>query len=148
MSLLDSPTPTTFRYQMGSDPGQPLGQQNADPGTDQYAEYWRVRRLVVENNVIELTPSLPLGFAPSTGIFLDDYKQLTSLYLYLQTVIRGNVIRALNDVPDSLSIGINLIKCEIAITEQNVIDPAVGTPIVQSLSGSFPNRCFSPSVDH
>src|SRR5947207_1277577 len=62
---------------------------------------------------------------------------IISLIRCLQTLILGNVIRALNDVPDSLSIGINLIKCEIAITEQNVIDPAVGTPIVQSLSGSL-----------
>ena len=62
---------------------------------------------------------------------------IISLIRCLQTLILGNVIRALNDVPDSLSIGINLIKCEIAITEQNVIDPAVGTPIVQNLSGSL-----------
>jgi len=38
-------------------------------------------------------------------------------------------------VPDSLSIGIKLVNCEIAITEQNVIDPAVATGIVQNLSG-------------
>ena len=60
--VLDVPTSTTFRYQMGSPPGK-----DADTNTGDYEEYWRVRRLVVENNVIELTPSLPLGFAPSTG---------------------------------------------------------------------------------
>ena len=53
----------------------------------------------------------------------------------LQKIIRGNVIRALNDVSDSLSIGINLLKCENAVAEQNVIDPALGTPILQSQSG-------------
>ena len=47
MSLLDSPTPTTFRYQMGANPGI-----NAEANTGDYAEYWRVRRLVAENNLI------------------------------------------------------------------------------------------------
>ena len=115
---------------MGANPGI-----NAEANTGEYAEYWRVRRLVVENNVIELTPSLPLGFAPSTGIFLADYVQRSSLYLYMQTVIRGNAILEVNDLADPLSIGISLVECESAVTEQNVIDTAVGTLILQSQSG-------------
>ena|SRR2546429_7498686 len=55
----------------------------------------------------------------------------------LQKIIRGNVIRALNDVPHSLSIGISLLKCESAVAEQNVIDPAVGITIIQNLSGAL-----------
>src|SRR2546430_1424205 len=130
MSLLDSPTPTTFRYQMGANPGI-----NAEANTGEYAEYWRVRRPLVGDKVIEMKPSLPLRLAPSTGLFLADYVQRSSLYLYMQTVIRGNAILEVNDLADPLSIGISLVECESAVTEQNVIDTAVGTLILQSQSG-------------
>ena len=111
--VLDAPTLTTFRYQMGENPGQ-----NADLNTGQYAEYWRVRRLVVEKNVAELTPTLP-GTSASFGILLSDYIPLSSLYLYLQSVIRGNVICEVNDASDPSSYGIGLVKCESAITERD-----------------------------
>jgi hypothetical protein len=129
--VLDAPIPTTFRYQMGVNPGQ-----NADQNSGLYAEYWRVRRLVVENNAVELTPTLP-GTSASLGILLADYPQRSSLNLYLQSVIRENVIREVNDATDSSSIGIYLWKCENALTEQNLIDPAVGSAILQYSSGSL-----------
>jgi hypothetical protein len=47
------------------------------------------------------------------------------------------MIREVNDAADASSVGIDLVKCESAITEQNVIDPAVGTAIVQDQSGSL-----------
>lgn len=121
--------PTTFTYQLGTDPGS-----NADSNTGQYAEYWRVRRLVVENNVVELTPTLS-GTGGRYGIILADYPNRSSVNIYLQSVLRGNVIREVNDAPDTSSFGIGLAKCESAVTEQNVIDPAVGTAIVQNVSG-------------
>jgi hypothetical protein len=129
--VLDVPTPTTFRYQMSASPGG-----NADANTGQYAEYWRVRRLVVENNVIELTPTLP-GTSASFGILLADYPQRSSLNLYLQSVIRSNVIHEVNDAADANSVGIYLWKCENGVTEQNMIDPAVGTAILQYSSGTL-----------
>ena len=137
-------TPTSsFTYQMSSSPGQP-----ADSETGVYAEYWRIRNLVVENNVIELALSAP-PLPPSFGIFLADYNNLTSLDIFLQNVIRGNVIREADNVPDPSSFGIALVKCENAITEQNVIDPAVGTAIVQNLSEAleyFDNESPAGSV--
>ena len=92
--------------------------------------------MVVENNVMELTQTLP-GTSASFGILLADYPQLSSLNLYLQSVIRGNVIREVNDAADPNSVGIYLWQCEAAITEQNVIDPAVGSAILQYASGAL-----------
>src|SRR2546429_674734 len=60
---------------------------------------------------------------------------IISLISCLQTVIRGNAILEVNDLADPLSIGISLVECESAVTEQNVIDTAVGTLILQSQSG-------------
>ena len=103
-------------------------------GTISYAEYWRIRNIVVENNLIELALSAP-PLPPSYGVYLADTQDQTSLDIYLQSVIRGNVIRELNDVPDPNSFGIGLVKSGSALIEQNVIDPAVGTPIEQNHSG-------------
>src|SRR5439155_8976323 len=52
--------PTTFTYKMSGSPGGP-----AVPGTAAYAEYWRLRRLVIEANIVELTSSSP-PLSPST----------------------------------------------------------------------------------
>src|SRR2546429_7117753 len=66
---------------------------------------------------------------------------IISLISCLQTVIRGNAILEVDDLADPLSIGISLVKCESAVTEQNVIDAAVGTPIFQKLSGALEYFC-------
>ena len=83
-----------------------------------------------------LTPNLP-GTSASRGIELADYPQRSSLNIYLQSVIRGNLVREVNDAADPSSEGIALAKCQNAIIEQNVIDPAVGIAIVQNLSGAL-----------
>jgi hypothetical protein len=61
----------------------------------------------------------------------------TSLDSRLQSVIRGNVIREVNDAADPNSVGIYLWQCEAAIAEHNVIDPAVGSAILQYASGAL-----------
>src|ERR1051326_1260208 len=63
--VLDVPTSTSFKYQLDANPGS-----DAVTDTGQYAEYWRVRRLVVENNVVELTPPFPEPLRQSLLLWL------------------------------------------------------------------------------
>src|SRR5205814_4243958 len=55
--------PTSFTYKMSAVPAA-----DATPGSATYAEFWRIRRLVVENNVIELAPTPSATHAQSVGI--------------------------------------------------------------------------------
>ena len=73
----------------------------------------------------------------AAGIELIDDHNVTTLYPYLEILIRGNLIRHVGDVADSLAIGIYFIKVENALVQENVIDAAVGRPIVQNNAGAL-----------
>jgi hypothetical protein len=109
-----------------------------------YQEVWQTRRTVIEDNVIELTPSLPNPpHAGAAGILLVDYLYSTTFPRFVDLVIRGNVIRELNDSPDSNTWGISLYNCSGGIVEDNVIDPKIGNSLKQDKSSGmqyFNNR--------
>ncbi len=124
---------TSFTYQMTGIPNA-----NSDTTNCFYVEYLRIRRVVIENNVIELSSAAPPN-PPSFGVLLADFNNdsVTTLSVYLQAIIRRNCIRKVDDLPDGNSAGISLAKSEHAVIEENVIDPAITTPLYQRLSGAF-----------
>jgi hypothetical protein len=114
--VLAVPSDYIFRYKMGTDPGA-----NASGLTVQYREIWRNRLLIAENNIIDVTTSIP-AFPYGYGILLRDVgSHPTAFHLYMQNVIRGNLVRQLNDVIDPNNRGIDASKAKSGLTEQNVI---------------------------
>ena len=83
------PSPTSFTYQMASDPGA-----NAS-GSPAYRYLYQVGRTLIENNVIVLARSYIFqNFAPPAGIALAGAGYSSpGPYIYRQVVIRNNFIR-------------------------------------------------------
>jgi hypothetical protein len=119
------PNPTQFTYQMTSTPS---------PNTSTsftFRTLWQTGRLVIENNIIELIPNIhPNGYGRPLGIelFAPDFGLV---YVFRQVVIRNNVIRRVDDGPDSSQwpVAIRLFNCENAIVEDNVIGLTTSNPI-------------------
>jgi hypothetical protein len=70
------------------------------------------------------------------ALLLDPYR-INVWIAYRMDGVKGSGTQAdpWDGSTDSNSVGIYLWKCESAITEQNLIDPAVGTTILQYSSG-------------
>ncbi len=118
--VITSVSSTLFTYVMNSDPGA-----NGDVGsTPRFAAKWQVRRMVIENNLIELGLNVhPQGYGPPTGISL--YAgNFAPVYTFPQAVFRSNVIRQADNAVDTVngSRGISLYSCGNAIIEDNTID--------------------------
>ena len=121
------PTPTSFTYKMVN---QPVG--NADPNTGTVRALWQVQECVIENNVIELIPSINY-WGPPRGIALlaSPAVDMKAFRVFRRLVIRNNVIRYVDNLTESipLNLGIQLSFCEDALVQDNVVDLAIADPI-------------------
>lgn len=117
-----------FKYVL---PANPV--ENSTSGY--FGRLWQTGRLVIENNVIELVPT-PTTYGSPIGIELD-YGSFVSPPLFRQVVIRGNVIRHVDNASDPPNlpkgIGIRITGCGNLILEENVVDLDATTPIQYSL---------------
>ncbi len=111
------PDTHSFTYAMTSDPGG-----NGDIGTTpNFQAKWQVRHLVIENNLMELGANIhPSGYGPPEGIRLAS-TTFGPVYTFIQTVIRNNVIRQVDDAADTTPFptGITFYGCLSVIVEGN-----------------------------
>jgi hypothetical protein len=130
------PSSTQFTYQMGVNPGA-----NADDDTGQVIALSQVERCVIENNVIELVPTYmswgaPVAIALHAAIKHEKLVTLSAARVFRQLVVRNNVIRNMDGLPDSVAVsraqGISVILAENALIESNVIDVPQANPIAFS----------------
>jgi hypothetical protein len=114
------PSTSSFNYVMGSDPGA-----DGDVGTTPtFQGKWQVRRQVIENNLIELGANIsPTGYGPPTGVYMVGANS-APVYTFIQTVIRNNVIRQVDDAADTTPFptGITFYACDSVIVEGNTIN--------------------------
>jgi hypothetical protein len=112
-------------------------------GSFAFGSLWQVGRLVIENNSIELVLTITTGIDVPTGIRLDRAASNPPLvvalpYTIAQAILRGNVIRHVNNASDSTGfpLAIQLNSCEAAIVEDNVINLDINKPIQFTACGS------------
>ena len=115
------PDPKVFTYDLLDPDNLP-----ATPATGPFTfrTLWQVRRLVVENNVMELAAAVD-NYGTPEGVYLDG-GVYNGPYVFRQVVIRGNVMRHIEGVSDPsgyrYSQGVVFVGCENIIIEDNVID--------------------------
>lgn len=115
------PTPTSFSFELDSSPsGNPTG-------PIRYAARWEASRLVVENNVFDLYAFDENSAERSVG--LTDYAQgKAHPFMLRQWVVRGNVIRHLDNAPEPalgpllLPVGMGFDSVQDFLIEGNVVD--------------------------
>lgn len=113
--------------------------------TFKFQTVWQEKRLIVENNVMELTAAVD-NYGEPTGVYCDG-DQAQAPRRFQQIIIRNNVIRRPLNVLDApfypYSRGITCTSCENAIIENNVIDVENANPILLRYIGRlrlFGNR--------
>lgn len=92
---------------------------------------------MIENNIIDLVPSdmtwgRPAGIVSRVDEFWDDGFVPLDPRVFRQLVIRNNVVRNMDGLPEPLALntGISVNYCENALIEDNVIDLPGAKPIV------------------
>ena len=143
--MIDSvPSLSSFTYTMLVDPGANAdGPPNFPAPT--FGAVWQEGRLIIENNLIELIGTVTT-FGPPVGIehFLSG-PGIGSQYAMRQGVIRGNIIRHVDNVSDPsktpLPLGIRVVSYQNVIIEDNVIDLVSTVPLQHS--GSKNVRVFN-----
>jgi len=128
-SVESVPALNQFTYRMINDP---LFDADASP-LPQFDTFWQVDSLVIENNVIELLTSDYAFFRP-VAIQATKYvgdNDTGSQRVFKRVVIRGNVIRHVDNVsdPSQVPLGIRLFSSFDAVVEDNVIDLASPIPM-------------------
>jgi hypothetical protein len=129
--IVSVPENNRFTYQMKVNP-----LAEADSGTGEVRALSQVGRWVVENNVIDLIPSY-MDWGPPRAILCVVYRFGISGFadidpwVYRQLVIRNNVIRNMDGLPESPARngGIAFTYCENALVENNVVDLPLANPI-------------------
>ncbi len=124
-----SGNPMAFSYVMDSAPAAD-GDISNPPDFPRFSALWQVRRLLVENNLIEITRHWhPLNYAWPMGIYLESGDHSPdNVYTFRQSVLRGNVIRHPDNTvdlpifPANIPIGILLHNCEHTLIEGNIIE--------------------------
>ena len=128
------PTPTSFTYIMSSVPGADAS------GSFAFGALWQVGRIIVEDNVIELILNIiSSGFEGPVGVKLyDRFGSHGTQFIFQQAIIRGNVIRHVDNASDSslLPLAIYLDSCLGAIVEDNDINLDSSSPIRHYTMGS------------
>src|SRR5262249_17054642 len=106
-----------------------------------YHALWQVGRLLFENNVVELVLNIiASGWeAPVAVNLCDTTGSHGSQFLYQQAIIRGNVIRQVDNASDSsnIPIAVFLDSCANAIVENNHINLDTDKPLHQCAVGSI-----------
>jgi hypothetical protein len=118
------------------------GEAGVDSESEEFAagyfgRIWQTGRLVIENNVIELAvrsiaPYYEWGHAG--GVRMYGYFYFPPRYPLVEVIIRGNIIRNLNDGSAPANRAIEVAGCERVLVERNV----VGTDRAHSLEHSVP----------
>jgi hypothetical protein len=117
-SIASVPSPTSFTYAMLSPPASDAS------GSFTFGALWQEGRLVVENNIIELVVNpAPYGQGYASGILVDS-EAFVAPYVFVQALIRGNLIRNVDNAFDvsGTAVGIRLISCQGAVIEDNIIN--------------------------
>jgi hypothetical protein len=126
----------TFEYEFTDAEGSPY--DPGSPGDDFSAGYfgrlWQVRRLVIENNFIELPVRYYSGYGPLTGIPIYGDRVFLPEYTVREVIIRGNVIRNSNDQMPSHNFALNVSGCGRLWIEGNIIGSAL--PMLHGTIGS------------
>jgi hypothetical protein len=126
------PTATSFAYRMT---GVPSGTAQATP-VPTVRPLWQVGEWVLEDNTIELIPSV-MTYGPPAGIRLraapsaDPGADMTVFRVFRRVIIRNNIIRYVDNLtePTVRNMAIDLHYCEDALVENNVVDLAIEDPI-------------------
>ena len=141
------PDSKRFTYEMLSGPAG----NEPSPPVFTFRTLWQEKRLVIENNVIELVAAIR-WWGQAIGLFLTG-GQYAAPYVFGQVVIRGNIIRHPVGVADGPGIyatqGIVLRSAEKAIIENNVIDVESSYPITWARVGAmrlFHNQAFNGTL--
>jgi hypothetical protein len=100
--------PTSFTYRMK---GVPTANASGNPI---WSEYWRVRHLALERNIIELS-SVGAALQISTGSVGTPYPRV-----YRRVVTRENIVRMYGDVPSSLAYAVGVAGCEKGVVQNNI----------------------------
>jgi hypothetical protein len=119
------PSPTSFTYVMTT---APSANADASPAPT-FGALWQVGRLILEHNVTELVLPIGLNLDPPVGVWLQRTASTpaapVSPYVFKHVIIRGNLIRHVNNASDPagepVSLALNLASCEGLIVEENVI---------------------------
>ena len=131
-SVLDS---RRFTYEML---GTPAGNEPSPP-TFTFRTLWREKRLLIENNVIEVVGAIR-WWGQAIGVFLTGGPE-GAPYVYREVVVRGNIIRhpvGVADAPGTPATqGIVLRSADKAIIENNVIDVESAYPITWGGTGAM-----------
>jgi hypothetical protein len=126
----------TFEYEFTDADGTPY--DPGSPGDDFSAGYfgrlWQVRRLVIENNVIELPVRYSSRYGPLTGIPIYGDRLFPPEYTVREAIIRGNVIRNINDEVPSDHLALHIGGCGRLLIERNIIGSAL--PMLHGTIGS------------
>ena len=123
------PTSTSFTYRMIT---APAADADTTPSANlpTFDTLWQVGLIVIENNLIELIPSINNWGAP-VGVQFYQPSPTGSQYVFRKAIIRNNVIRFADGASDQLqfALGIRLWNCESAIVEDNIVDLDAPNPI-------------------
>ena len=119
-SVLEEPSgnPVKLTYRMDGDPG---ADALLSP-RPQIWEFFRARQVVVDDNVMVLTPTLPPDAAGSWGVLLSDSRKEDERFpdIFRRICIRGNVIGQLDEAPNDRTQGIGVASGQSGIVEGNI----------------------------
>jgi hypothetical protein len=126
----------TFEYEFIDANGSPYdpGSPGADFSAGYFGRLWQVRRLVIENNIIELAVRSLSGYGTLTGIPAYEGRPFPPEYTVREAIIRGNVIQNLNEELASGNRALDIGGCERLLIERNIVGSAL--PMVHGLVGS------------
>jgi hypothetical protein len=133
----DSPS-TWFTYTMAADPGV-----SPASGTPKSARIWQTRRLIIENNILELTFNAyfpyPYLYGQPAGLWIVGNPAFPPVYRHLGLVARGNIVRPNSDTPDlsATPFAISLGGIGRGIIESNItsLDSVYPAPFIYNNSG-------------
>ena len=114
-----------------------------------FGALWQIGRLVIEHNVIELVLPMVEDFEPPAGVRLDRTPGTAtapiSPYVFKDVIVRANQIRHVDHASDSTqgpeSLALELVSCQRAIVEANVIELDRISPIEFRDCGAV--KCFN-----
>ncbi len=142
-------TPTSFTYELTADPG--VSQAS---GVPKFVRLWQTRRLVMENNIIELGfLAYPYLFGQPSAVWIAG-TAIAPVYRHQRLVVRGNIIRHTDNLfdPSGAPFAVALGSIGRGIVESNVINlfSIYPAPIIYNSSGAltfFNNRTIAGNLE-
>ena len=122
------PDAQTFEYELPSDPGTDSSDAQFAPGY--FGRIWQVRRLVIEKNVMELNvQALTTDYGHHVGVAMFGTILFPPEPSLREMIIRGNVIRHVDDASAPSTRAIECGGCEQVLIDNNIISMDRATPI-------------------